>query len=138
MESSRIDSVTPNSTKLEPLNDDNSQQLELQVIDSQSLQQLQNEIKQEINELLKNSKVSQILKKYGVSGQKILTVQSSLDLSQYKLKENITSALSTQSSTENFPTELTPIETSFSVFYNPCLGPDLQPHPDYPDGCWVG
>jgi large exoprotein involved in heme utilization and adhesion len=76
-------------------------------------------------------------RKYGVSRQKILTFQSSLDLSQYKLRGENTSAQSTQSSTENLPKELTPIQTS-SVYHYPCLGPDLQPDPDYPDGCWVG
>ncbi|MEH1765408.1 hypothetical protein [Nostoc sp.] len=52
------------------------------VIDPQKLQQLQDEIQQELHEILKNSKFSQILKDYGISTQEVLQFQYTLDLTK--------------------------------------------------------
>ena len=57
------------------------QSLQQIVIDSQTLQQLQDEIQEEMRETLKNSNLDKILEKYGISGDNILTFQISTDLS---------------------------------------------------------
>ena len=60
------------------------QKIEPIVIDLQKIQQLKDYINQEIIELLNNSKISKAFDKYGISGQNILKVQCSLDITQFQ------------------------------------------------------
>ncbi|MEH1827840.1 MAG: hypothetical protein V7L22_21325 [Nostoc sp.] len=59
-----------------------SQTSQQAVIDPQKLQQLQDEIQQELHEILKNTKFSQILKDYGISTQEVLQFQYTLDFTK--------------------------------------------------------
>ncbi|MEH1778098.1 hypothetical protein [Nostoc sp.] len=52
------------------------------VLDSQKLEQLKDEIKQEISELLNKSNLRNILDKHGVLIENILTIQYTIDLSK--------------------------------------------------------
>jgi|GEM_PF-2352070 uncharacterized protein YutE (UPF0331/DUF86 family) len=110
-----------------------SQISQLTVIDAQTLQQLEDEIKNELSNILKNSNFGEVLKKYGISGQNILKVQCLLDLAQIE----VSNANENQQVNESLPTIIqqqnTTLKTvSVSGFYNPC------PVPGYPSGCWVG
>jgi uncharacterized protein YutE (UPF0331/DUF86 family) len=51
-------------------------------LDAQTLQQLEDEIQQEIRETLNNSNLRNVLEKYGILKEKILTIQYSIDLSK--------------------------------------------------------
>lgn len=51
-------------------------------IDAQTLQQLEDEIHQEINEILNNSNIRNVLEKYGILEDNILTIEYSIDLSK--------------------------------------------------------
>ncbi|MBN3926340.1 hypothetical protein [Nostoc sp. NMS4] len=59
-----------------------SQTSQQTVIDSQKLQQLQDEIQQEMHEILKNTNFGKILKNYGISRQEVLQFQYTLDLTK--------------------------------------------------------
>ncbi|WP_448267039.1 hypothetical protein [Nostoc sp. DSM 114159] len=54
------------------------------VIDTETLQQIQYEIQQEISEILENSKFHKVLEKYSISGNKILKIkfQCSIDINK--------------------------------------------------------
>ncbi|BAZ52303.1 hypothetical protein NIES4103_49630 [Nostoc sp. NIES-4103] len=52
--------------------------------DLQKLQELEDEIKQELSEVLKNSKLGQLMEKYGIS-EKILEIECGIDLSKIKV-----------------------------------------------------
>ncbi len=66
-----------------------SQTSQQTVIDPQKLQELEDEIKNELNNILNNSNFSKIVKKYGISGQEILKVQCILDLTQIKSSDAV-------------------------------------------------
>ncbi|MHC5723808.1 MAG: hypothetical protein ACYT04_39100 [Nostoc sp.] len=108
------------------------QKLESIVIDLQTLQQLQCDINKEFSELLNNSNFSQIFDKYNISGQNILKVQCSLDLTQFQGRDTGMGHHPVEFSSEILETEQTIIESSPSGFCNPC------PAPGYPRGCWIG
>ncbi|PHM09868.1 hypothetical protein [Nostoc sp. 'Peltigera malacea cyanobiont' DB3992] len=59
-----------------------SQTSQQTVIESQKLQQLQDDIQQEMHEILKNTNFSKILKNYGISRQEVLQFQYTLDLTK--------------------------------------------------------
>ncbi|WP_373527301.1 hypothetical protein [Nostoc sp.] len=110
-----------------------SQTVQSIVIDSQTLQQLEDEIKNELSNILNNSNFGELLKKYGISGQNILKVQCLLDLTKIEVSDT-----DDNQQTKNFlqtinkeqkPTVKT---LSMSGFCKPC------PVPGYPSGCWVG
>lgn len=138
MESQKLEPIAIDSPNLQQLPDYESEKLNLKVINSQRLQQLQEDINKEIRQLLKNSNLSQTLKKYGLSGQKILKVQCSLDITQFISGDSSKGdQTENNSSVENTEIGQKIIEFSMGGFCYPCLGIDLQPDPDYPDGCWV-
>lgn len=56
-------------------------------MDSQTLQQLQDEIKNELSQSLKNANFETVLEKYGLSGEKVLNLECSIDLSQIQIKD---------------------------------------------------
>jgi hypothetical protein len=56
-------------------------------MDSQTLQQLQDEIKNELSQSLKNAKFKTVLEKYGISGEKVLKIECSIDLTQIQMKD---------------------------------------------------
>ncbi|MCW5317375.1 hypothetical protein GTQ43_27285 [Nostoc sp. KVJ3] len=109
-----------------------SQTVQPTVIDVQTLQQLEDDIKNELNNILKNSNFGELLGKYGLSGQNILKVQCLLDLAQIEVSDanhdqQVDKSLSTIIQQSN-----TTLRTvTISGFYNPC------PVPGYPGGCWV-
>jgi hypothetical protein len=108
-----------------------SQTVQLTVIDAQTLQQLEDEIKNELTNILKNSNFGGLLEKYGISGQNILKVQCLLDLNQIEVSD----AIDNQQANTFFQTikeQNTAFRTlSIGGFCNPC------PVPGYPNGCWV-
>ncbi len=57
------------------------------VIDPQTLQQLEEEIKQEMREILKNSNLSKVLEKYGISEKKVLEIQCSIDITKNQVSQ---------------------------------------------------
>ncbi|MEH2237095.1 hypothetical protein [Nostoc sp.] len=57
------------------------------VIDAQKLDLLKDEIKQEISERLKNSDLSKLLEKYGISGNDILQVKCDIDLTKIQIRD---------------------------------------------------
>ncbi|MEH1773710.1 hypothetical protein [Nostoc sp.] len=110
-----------------------SQTVQSIVIDAQTLQQLEDEIKNELSNILKDSNFGEVLEKYGILGQNILKVQCLLDLTQIEVND-----AEDNQQTKNFlqtiikeqkPTVKT---LSISGFCKPC------PVPGYPQGCWVG
>ncbi|WP_392532559.1 hypothetical protein [Nostoc sp. C117] len=139
MESQKVESIVIDSQRPQQRQGDECQTLESKpiVIDSQSLKQLQDKIQKEIRELLANSNVSKILNEHGISGQKILKIQCSIDLTQFKGIDTGNGHQAVGFSPEILETRQTTVEFFLGGFCNPCLGPDLQPNPDYPDGCWV-
>ncbi|MEH2300219.1 MAG: hypothetical protein V7K88_14715 [Nostoc sp.] len=54
------------------------------VIDTETLQQVQNDIQQEISEILENSNFHKVLEKYSISGDKVLKIkfQCSIDINK--------------------------------------------------------
>lgn len=101
------------------------------VIDTQTLQQLEDEIKNELTNILKNSNFGEVLEKYGISGQNILKVQCLLDLTQIEVSD----AVDNQQANKFLQTikgQNTTVKTfSIGGFCKPC------PVPGYPSGCWV-
>ncbi|MDZ8186917.1 MAG: hypothetical protein RMX96_18965 [Nostoc sp. ChiSLP02] len=61
-----------------------SQQVSL---DSLTLEQLQNEIRQEISEIVQSSRLSKVLEKYGLSKKNALKIQCSVNLTQAELND---------------------------------------------------
>lgn len=55
-------------------------------MDSQTLQQLQDEIKNELSQSLMSANFETVLEKYGISGEKVLKLECSIDLSQIQIK----------------------------------------------------
>lgn len=49
--------------------------------------QLEDEIKQEMREILKNSNLSKVLEKYGISEKKVLEIQCSIDLTKNQVDQ---------------------------------------------------
>ena len=103
-----------------------SQTVQPTVIDAQTLQQLEDDIKKELTNILNNSNFGEVLKKYGISGQNVLKVQCLLDLTQIQVSDAI----------DNQQTDLEGQNTTFKTlalggFVNPC------PVPGYPNGCWI-
>lgn len=96
-------------------------------LDSETLEQLQTEIKQEFIRILNNSNFSQILKKYGISTEELLKFQCVLDLSKIEVtdahKATQSQGLLAENQVQNNITE--------SEWYNPC------PLEGYPQGCWL-
>ncbi|WP_298911421.1 hypothetical protein [uncultured Nostoc sp.] len=66
-----------------------SQTSQQAVINPQTLQQLEDDIKNELSNILKNSNFGEVLKKYGISGQEIFKVQCILDLTQMKFSDAV-------------------------------------------------
>ncbi|MEH2390478.1 MAG: hypothetical protein V7K21_01990 [Nostoc sp.] len=66
-----------------------SQTSQQAVIEPQKLQHLQDEIQQEISKILNNSNLSNVLEKYGILKDKILTIQYSIDLSKMQSNDVI-------------------------------------------------
>ncbi|MEI1373198.1 hypothetical protein PQG02_27800 [Nostoc sp. UHCC 0926] len=56
-------------------------------MDSQTLQQLQDEIKNELSQSLKNASFKTVLEKYGISGEKVLKLECSIDITQIQMKD---------------------------------------------------
>ncbi|MFN6464187.1 MAG: hypothetical protein RMZ41_020560 [Nostoc sp. DedVER02] len=56
-------------------------------MNSQTLQQLQDEIKNELSQSLKNANFDALLEKYGISGEKVLKLECSIDLSQIQIND---------------------------------------------------
>jgi uncharacterized protein YutE (UPF0331/DUF86 family) len=103
-----------------------SQTVQPTVIDAQTLQQLEDEIKKELTNILNNSNFGEVLKKYGISGQNVLKVQCLLDLTQIEVSDAIDNQQTNpQEQDTTFKT------LSLSGFCNPC------PVPGYPNGCWI-
>jgi len=81
-----------------------SQTSQQAVLDSQKLQQLQDEIQQEIIEIINKSNLEKLLEKHGVSGKDIVTIQINLD----KVQEiNAAEKQETQNSVIQIPQKLT-------------------------------
>ncbi len=104
-----------------------SQTVQLTVIDAKTLQQLEDEIKKELSNILKNSNFGEVLNKYGISGQEILKVQCLLDLTQIEVSD----AENNQRTNQLLPTIKAQKTLYIGGFSNPC------PVPGYPGGCWV-
>ncbi|WP_375501409.1 hypothetical protein [uncultured Nostoc sp.] len=105
-----------------------SQTSQLTVIDAQTLQQLEDEIKKELNDILNNSNFGEILDKYGLSGQNILNIQCLLDFTQIEVTDAEAKKFLQTIIQEQKPTLKT---LSRGGYCNPC------PVPGYPQGCWV-
>ncbi|UKO99075.1 hypothetical protein [Nostoc sp. UHCC 0870] len=97
------------------------------VLDSQTLKQVENEIKQELIEVLNQSKLSKVLEKYGISKSEVLKINYTLDLN----KLQSTDVSEDKVAIESFSMmRMPPIQTNLALLY-PC------PMEGYPDGCWV-
>ncbi|MEH2337197.1 hypothetical protein [Nostoc sp.] len=70
-----------------------SQTVQPTVIDAQTLYLLKDEIKQEISERLKNSNLSKVLEKYGISGDDVLQVKCNIDLTKIQVRDTNSSLL---------------------------------------------
>ncbi|MEH2400104.1 hypothetical protein [Nostoc sp.] len=70
-----------------------SQSVQPTVIDAQTLDLLKDEIKQEISERLKNSNLSKLLDKYGISGDDVLQVKCNIDLTKFQVIDTNNSLL---------------------------------------------
>ncbi|MDZ8109761.1 MAG: hypothetical protein RM338_29630 [Nostoc sp. DedQUE12a] len=66
-----------------------SQTVQPTVIDAQTLKQLQEEIQQEIQQNLKNSNLSNVLQKYGLSGENLLKIEYIIDLNQTSFSDDV-------------------------------------------------
>ncbi|MBD2362614.1 hypothetical protein [Anabaena sp. UHCC 0399] len=104
-----------------------SENLQTIVLDPQTLEQLENEIKQELIEVLNKSQLNKVLKKYGISESEVLKIQYTLDLNKIQ---------SSDASEDKVAIE------SFSMMMRPPIGTNLAllkpcPIEGYPDGCWV-
>ncbi|MEH2192247.1 MAG: hypothetical protein V7K98_06225 [Nostoc sp.] len=101
------------------------------VIDTQTLQQLEDEIKNELSNILKKSNFGEVLEKYGILGQNILEIQCSLDLTKIEVSD----AADNQQANDflqSIKEQNTTVKTfSIGGFCKPC------PVPGYPNGCWV-
>ena len=64
-----------------------SQTSQQAVIQPQKLQQLEEEIKQEMREILNNSNLSKVLQNYGISEKKVLEIQFSIDLTKTQVNQ---------------------------------------------------
>ncbi|MBN3896290.1 MAG: hypothetical protein HWQ41_13795 [Nostoc sp. NOS(2021)] len=109
-----------------------SQTSQLTILNAQTLQQLEDEIKNELSHILKNSNFGEVLNKYGISGQNILKVQCLLDFTQIEVSD----ADGNQESKKFLQTIIQEQNTTLKalpqvVFCKPC------PVPGYPSGCWV-
>jgi hypothetical protein len=69
-------------------------------LDSLTLEQLQDEIRQEMCEIMKKSKLSKVLEKYGISEKKVLKIQCSIDLTKTELSDTNGSFLSPDKNNE--------------------------------------
>ena len=56
-------------------------------MNSQILQQLQDEIKNELSQSLKNANFKTVLEKYGISGEKVLKLECSIDITQIQMED---------------------------------------------------
>jgi hypothetical protein len=63
-------------------------------LDSLTLEQLQDDIRQQMCEIMKNSKLSKVLENYGISEKKVLKIQCSIDLTKTHLSDTNRSFLS--------------------------------------------
>ncbi|MEA5600910.1 hypothetical protein [Nostoc sp. UHCC 0252] len=61
-------------------------------MDSQTLQQLKDEIKNELSQSLKTANFKTVLEKYGISGEKALKLECSIDLSQMQTQDTTDSS----------------------------------------------
>ncbi|MEH2148669.1 hypothetical protein [Nostoc sp.] len=108
-----------------------SQTVQPIVIDAQTLQQLEDEIKNELSNILKNSNFGEVLEKYGISGQNILKLQCLLDLTQIEVSDADDNQ-QTKSFLQQIKEQKPSVKTlSIGGFCKPC------PVPGYPSGCWV-
>ncbi len=107
-----------------------SQSSQVTVMDTQTLKQLQEEIQEEMKDILNNSKFSDLLEKYGISGQEILKIQCLLDLNQIQISDADDEPQANKF-LQTFNDQKT-LTLSLKAFWNPC------PVPGYPGGCWVG
>ncbi|MHC0066464.1 hypothetical protein ACWATR_26700 [Nostoc sp. UIC 10890] len=98
------------------------------VIDDHTLQQLQDEIKQEMLNLLSNSNLSKILEKYGIPAQDVLKLQYTLDLNQLQ-SNDVDVHQQTKKFLQAFPDKK--LNTFCIVLRKPC------PIDNNPDGCWM-
>ncbi|MBD2770572.1 hypothetical protein [Iningainema tapete] len=58
-------------------------------MNSETIQQLQDEIYQEMSERLKNANFDKVLEKYGISGDNILKFQATLDLTKIQFSDAV-------------------------------------------------
>lgn len=137
MEPKKLESIVIDSQTLQQRQDDECQKLESRVIDLQTLQQLQGDINKELSELLNNSKLSNVFDEYGISGQNILKVQCSLDLTQFQGRDTGMGHQVVEFSSEILELKQKTIEISQPVFCNPCIRSNGQIDPNYPRGCWI-
>ncbi|WP_334929002.1 hypothetical protein [Nostoc sp.] len=56
-------------------------------LDSQTLEQLQDEIRQEMREIIQNSKLTKVLEKYGISKKNALKIECSINLTKTQLND---------------------------------------------------
>ncbi|MEH2253568.1 hypothetical protein [Nostoc sp.] len=101
------------------------------VIDSHTLQQLEDEIKNELINILKKSNFGEVLEKYGISGKGILKVQCLLDLTKIEVSNTVNNQQANKL-LQTIKEQNTTFKTlSIGGFCKPC------PVPGYPQGCWV-
>ncbi|MEH2424869.1 MAG: hypothetical protein V7K48_29395 [Nostoc sp.] len=101
------------------------------VIVPHTLQQLEDEIKNELINILKNSNFGETLEKYGISGKDILKVQCLLDLTKIEVSNTVNNQQANKL-LQTIKEQNTTFRTlSLGGFCNPC------PVPGYPGGCWV-
>jgi hypothetical protein len=102
-----------------------SKALQSTLIDAQTLQQLKDEIKQELFNILNKSNLSKIIEKYGISAQDILKLEYTLNVNQ--LKSNDFS----ESNDLSVDEQIQKLNKSCMVLRKPC------PIDNHPDGCWM-
>ncbi|MBW4615717.1 MAG: hypothetical protein KME21_21050 [Desmonostoc vinosum HA7617-LM4] len=87
------------------------------VFDTETLIQLEDEIKQELICILNNSNLSRILESYGISESEVIRVNYAIDFDKLKLSDD---------------TKIVRFLEGGIGLLKPC------PVPGYPQGCWAG
>ncbi|MEH2441200.1 hypothetical protein [Nostoc sp.] len=97
------------------------------VIDDRTLQELKNEIKQEMQNIVSNSNLRNVLEKYGIPAQDVLKLECTLDLNQLQ-SNDVGVHEQTKSFLQAFPD--LKLHKLCMVLRKPC------PYDNNPDGCW--
>ncbi|MGH1395796.1 MAG: hypothetical protein ACRAVC_17485 [Trichormus sp.] len=105
-----------------------SNNLEPIVLDSETLAEFEQEIKQELLAILNTSKLNQVLEKYGISNPDILKLQYTIDFNQLDTSDTVNNEQEMQ---PFFMVRKPTIEQKIS-FIIPC------PIDGDPKGCWIG